>query len=141
MAWRALTTGTLALAFACGGDGPQLVTDQQTYALSPNGADVQLTLTAGTLTILANLCGARLDQMQAGSWQAVDPQPPIDASGATVCPANAQSLGPLGHLSSTRHLDLSLAAGTYRFVTNIEDDATDPPSHPDVPSNSFQLTH
>jgi hypothetical protein len=140
MAWRALTP-VVALAFACGGDGPRLVTDQQTYALSSSGADVQLTLTAGTLTILGDLCDARLEQLLAGNWQQADPQPPIDAGGATACPATAPSVGPLGHLSSTRHLDPSLPAGTYRFAANIEDDETDPVTHSEVDSNSFTLTH
>jgi hypothetical protein len=139
MAWKALgTLVAMALVLAgCGPDGPQLATDKQTYALSPNGADVQLTLTGGTTEFLANLCGERLDLMAADGWHPADPQPTV----AMACPANAVSVGPLGHLSDTRHIDASFAVGTYRFVTNIEDDTTDPPSHPDVPSNSFQLTH
>jgi len=128
---------TLLLTSACAVDGPVMTTDKSTYALP---ADVGLALVSGSTTVLANLCGERLDQQQTdGSWQAAVVQPPL-ANGATACPADAVSLGPLGHLDDTRHLDATFAPGTYRFVTNVEDDTTDPPSHPDVDSNSFQLT-
>src|SRR5581483_11249357 len=117
-------------------DGPRLTTDAPTYALGSSGSDVTLTLTSGTTTILGNLCAARLEQLTAGAWQQADLQPAVDAS----CDTAAMSLGPAGHLSAARHVDAAVPPGTYRFVTNIEDDTTDPPNHPDVPSNSFDLT-